>query len=995
MPTKAASQTVLPASALWSLPLPQPSQVKGVVGSPDPRTGWHVRWNESNGTPSYVTGAGLSQPAPNQQRATSIEDRTIQFLAANREIFKIDDPEEELIVKETIPDKLGMYHVVLEQQYLGVPYWANNLVAHYNQKGDLYCLNARYSPTPKQIGTVTPSMAAEAAVGIAMRDLASLVEIEAFSPPITLLLNYENPIATLYIWSLYESDDPRLVWHVEIRPNISQWWYYFVDAQTGEVLEKYNNAQADGPVTGSGIDLFGVNRTLNLYQGPSQYYMIDASRPMWPSMQLDPIGNPQGALVTVNLSGVDLGHGPLFHVTSVNNTWSDPTTVSAHYNMGLTFEYFLNDHGRLAIDGNGSRVTSVVHATQNSQPMDNAFWNGVFMVYGDGGVTFGPLAKALDVAAHEMAHGVNEHTVKLEYKFESGALNESFSDVYGALVDDADWLIGEDITVGNPSGALRNMADPHNGGASFGDPGWQPANMGEYVSLPLEIDNGGVHVNSGIPNKAAYLIGNAIGREKLGQIYYRIQSQRYLNQQSNFCDMRAAAIQSSTDLFGNPSSEVDAVEAAFDAVGILTDCGGLPPPPPPAYPMGQDWIAFIATDWSLWKARPVISGPEDIVPITATKLNALSGKPLDVGYAADAVLMYVTEAFNLRLVAPDGSGETEIPSDVDWWSLAVSPDFTKVALTAREADSLIWIIDLLDEENSGVVHLYSPTTQSGLNAYTTLYADVMDWDPSGSVLLYDALNSVQLSGGVNQEYWELNALDASTGTIIRLFPPQPFGVNIGNPEFAQSSSVVFAFDYFDELFCTNDIMAVNIYTGQMETVLLNGCDPWGDPNLGFPRFAPDGRALAFQWIDPSGMPIIWQAPLDESLLQVSGPLDIYLNSAQRPLWFGANLALGVEDDQSSPAIPRQFSLRQNYPNPFNAATVVPFDVAVWARVQLTVHDILGRHVATLVDEQKNPGTYQLEWTALSEHGEMLPSGVYFLTINVEGQRQTRQMVLLK
>jgi hypothetical protein len=98
-----------------------------------------------------------------------------------------------------------------------------------------------------------------------------------------LLLNYENPIATLYIWSLYESDDPRLVWHVEIRPNISQWWYYFVDAQTGEVLEKYNNAQADGPVTGSGIDLFGVNRTLNLYQGPSQYYMIDASRPMWPS----------------------------------------------------------------------------------------------------------------------------------------------------------------------------------------------------------------------------------------------------------------------------------------------------------------------------------------------------------------------------------------------------------------------------------------------------------------------------------------------------------------------------------------------------------------------------------------------------------------------------------------------------------------------------------------------------------------------------------------
>ncbi len=145
--------------------------------------------------------------------------------------------------------------------------------------------------------------------------------------------------------------------------------------------------------------------------------------------------------------------------------------------------------------------------------MDNAFWSGTFIAYGDGAEAFDPLAEGLDVAAHEMSHGVIQHTVNLEYRNQSGALNESMADVFGVMVDRGDWRLGEDVVRSRQffaSGALRDMADPHNG-VSQGRNGWQPAHMDEFRDLPLSADNGGVHLNSGIPNRACFLIAEAIG----------------------------------------------------------------------------------------------------------------------------------------------------------------------------------------------------------------------------------------------------------------------------------------------------------------------------------------------------------------------------------------------------------------------------------------------------------------------------------------------------
>ncbi|MCT4583869.1 MAG: M4 family metallopeptidase, partial [Peptostreptococcaceae bacterium] len=170
---------------------------------------------------------------------------------------------------------------------------------------------------------------------------------------------------------------------------------------------------------------------------------------------------------------------------------------------------------------------------------------------------------ALDIVAHEMTHGVTQYTANLKYENQSGALNESMSDVFGTLVEmeyqpeKADYLCGEDVwTPNTPGDALRDLANPENYN--------QPAHMRDFVNT--SEDHGGVHTNSGIPNKAGYLVIDSVGKDKAAQIYYRALT-TYLTSTSDFHDAKLALMQSAKDLYGT-GSEYNAVEDAFNAVGI-------------------------------------------------------------------------------------------------------------------------------------------------------------------------------------------------------------------------------------------------------------------------------------------------------------------------------------------------------------------------------------------------------------------------------------------
>ena len=712
------------------LPALQQKPLKLVAGAPNPATELDVYWN-SNGTPLFITGEGLKQFTLKSSGPLSASEIALSYIQANRQLFKLQNPMQELKVEDSYQGARGKFHVHLQQMYQGLPVWGHEIVVHLDENLRLYAINARYSPTPEGLDVTAQRLSSREAVDIALNDLEGFVEIQEMSPRIRRILNYDGPVAKRYVWIQSATQKAHVIWHVEVRPNIRDRWYYFIDAQTGDILEKYNATNFEGPVTAQAKDLNGQTRTINVYEKDGTYFMIDASRPIWQANQPDVLNDPKGALWTLDVRGNDLAKGvKIYQVTSTDNTWSDPVAVSAHYNVGQVFEYFYNVHKRKAIDGNGSTIISIIHVTDGGQPMDNAYWNGAVMAYGDGGTAFKPLAGALDVAAHEMAHGIIERTVNLEYKFQSGALNESFADVFGAMVDRDDWKIGEDVVKPGafPSGALRDMQNPNNGGSGINDPGWQPAHMNEYVNMPVDQDNGGVHFNSGIPNRVCYLISTAIGRHKAEAIYYHILQAKYLSSQANFVDLRLAAIQAAKDLYGD-GNEVNAVKQAFDNVGITGEKGTPPPQDLPPV-QGDEWIAVVnyePGDNSLYAVRPQLdpSNPNaGIVQLTTTQVYTNTANPLSVADDGSAIV-FIDAENKLRAVSTATGEEIVLLENGIWASVALSPNARYLALTTIYEDSAIYIVDIDNPSASKAVKLYSPTSQQGVKNYITVYA--MPW----------------------------------------------------------------------------------------------------------------------------------------------------------------------------------------------------------------------------------------------------------------------------
>jgi Zn-dependent metalloprotease len=253
------------------------------------------------------------------------------------------------------------------------------------------------------------------------------------------------------------------------------------------------------------------------------------------------------------------------------------TVAEAFDYSGFTYNFYDDIFDRNSIDTRGMRLDSTVHYGED---YNNAFWNGTQMVYGDGdGEIFQRFTKCIDVVGHELTHGVTQYEAALEYVGQSGALNESFSDVFGSMIkqyvlkqtaDKADWLIGDGLFTSKVKGmALRSLKEPgtaYNDSTIGKDP--QPAHMKDYVKT--SSDNGGVHINSGIPNRAFYLTAMEIGGhswEKAGKIWYITLTDR-LRERSDFQKAANLAFEVAGSLYGKGSPEQKAVLKAWEQVGI-------------------------------------------------------------------------------------------------------------------------------------------------------------------------------------------------------------------------------------------------------------------------------------------------------------------------------------------------------------------------------------------------------------------------------------------
>ena len=813
-------------------------------------------------------------------------------------------------------DAHHVQHIRLQQTLANMPIYGQDMILHVDQ-GNLRDLNGfcwtsslpEKLPAPASVeAAITSAKDFLLSKGVRFQDNAKFPG-----------LNEQKDHADL-IW-FPQNGKLILCYEIEMHPNAMDHWTLFVNATTLEMLKSFSELcsfapvnlydlsgyaksaapPADGATVTTDQDLKNTNRTVNGYQVGNTFYMIDASRPgMYKPAQSVMPNEPVGTIWTVDAQNTSpqQSNFEVIHVSNSNNNWKN-LEVSAHYNGGEAYEYFRQKFNRNSINGSGGNIISIINVTdENDNDMDNAFWNGAAMFYGNGDVAFSsPLAKALDVAGHEMSHGVIQNTANLEYVGQSGALNESYADIFGAMIDRDDWQMGEDVTNASifPTGAIRDLSNPNNGGSGPNSPGWQPKHMNEFQNLPNtpEGDNGGVHVNSGIANKAFFNLANAIGKDKAEQIYYKALTD-YLVKSSQFVDMRNAAEKAAKDLHGNNSAEVIAVQNAFAAVGIGSGAGG-------DYEgdietnAGDDFIlATDETSSDLYWIPP--TNPNQFVKM---EVPAPISRPsfTDDGTAC----VYVDVDNNMILINFDwsqglsyGAFYLEDNPQGIWRNVVVSKDGSKIAYTTSNLRNEINVYDFNAGGNESFL-LYNPTTAAGgAETGDVLYCDIMEWDYSGEYIMYDALNRIESTFGDGIEYWDIgfiNAWDNASnnfpiGQIGKLFSGLPENISIGNPSFAKNSPYIIVFDFL-ETYLDNfgqeqtdyRIKAANIERGDVNDIYLN-------TTLGYPNYSRQDDKVLFTY-DNNGTLLLATIDIQNSnkTLPVAGTDVILINGAQKGVWF--------------------------------------------------------------------------------------------------------------
>lgn len=933
-----------------------------------------IYWDKKNLTPIFITGKNLKLIPKDLSRVKLSNDildsLSLEFLHENRMLLRIENPREEFKKVYFSEDKLGMKHLRYQQMYKGIEVWGREIYVHLKSDNTINCFNGRYLPTPSNLTNITPSISEGQAIQVA-RDHLNISQDQWQILEVKL--------------ALYHTEDEvfHLAWLVDITDGLLNHWFYFIEAHRGEFLHRVTRVYYDGPVTGSGVDLHNQTRTLNLYQIGSEYCMIDASKPMFDSSASTMPNDPVGVVWTLDAQNSD---DQLYHVTSTNpNSWPDKATVSGAYHGGIIYDYYNNVHSRNSIDGNGMTMPFIAHFKTN---YNNAFWNGKAMIFGDGdGVRFSSIIGALDVAAHEVTHGVTQHTANLIYQNQAGALNESFSDVFGTMIEfyedtaGGNWLIGEDIfTPATPGDALRDMQDPASSYVPVGDR--QPTKMSEYQDLPntKEGDWGGVHINSGIPNRACFQVADSIGRSKTEQIYYRALT-NYLTQSSQFIDARIALCNSAADLYGADGPEEKAIKYAFDVVEVFGDSGSPPPDTLPPVE-GEEWVAAVdGVDLSLWRFD---TSGATFEQLTTTPVF---GKP-SVTEQGDWIL-FVDTTYNLRIIGSDGQGETPLTTSGIIWSIAISPDGEKLAYTKRWIDTTIFIMDLTDTTGASDKEwkINRIAELQGETAWM-LYADALDWKKDSEHILYDAINMSVINEQDTTYYWSIYSMRASDGTAWQIFPSQSKDVSVGNPVYASNNDYIIAFDFVD----TSEhiyVLGANLETGNLGVITDNYY------SLGFPSYSNDDSKVIYEYYNGAQY-CIYVVGLQSDKITGAGEDNLLAYDGMYPVWFAiGERPVEVEENEEKEKFPYDFVLKQNYPNPFNAETVIEYQLPKAAKVKVSVYNILGQRVTTLIDQAQKAGYHKVSWDGTDKRGVSVSSGIYFYEIQAGELTECKKMVLIK
>ncbi|MFC8141345.1 M4 family metallopeptidase [Streptomyces paradoxus] len=484
-------------------------------------------------------------------------------------------PAQETEVRDVVVDEDGTRHVRYDRTYHRLPVLGGDFVLHLNPDGT-YRGTSRATTSALSLASVTPKVTAPKAADLA----ANLLRAAHLGETLKKLTAKPR----LVVDALHGA--PKLAWqtdavaHDELGNPVGR--TVLTDATTGARIDAWDSMES---ASGDGKSLYGGTVPLETTASGSSYRLKDATR--GGTYTGDAENKTDQCLLTICLT-----RAPATLFTDADNQWGTGTAadrstvaVDAQYGTDVTWDYYKKVHGRAGIAGDGKGSFNRVHYGKD---YNNAFWddNCFCMTYGDGdGKLMGPLV-SLDVAGHEMSHGVTSKTAALTYSGESGGLNEATSDIFGTLVefhaanaeDRGDWLIGEKVVrSGLGREALRFMDKPSKDGKSADC--WN-AKLGD-------LD---VHYSSGVGNHFAYLLAEGsggktlngvaynsptcdgstvtgIGRAKLGKIWYRALTV-YMTSSTTYADARTATLSAAKDLYGGDSTEQKAVAAAWKAVAV-------------------------------------------------------------------------------------------------------------------------------------------------------------------------------------------------------------------------------------------------------------------------------------------------------------------------------------------------------------------------------------------------------------------------------------------
>lgn len=549
-----------------------------------------------------------------QPSSITFTDKSSYKGADSKTVFK-----EQLGLKEnqtfskikTDSDKLGFTHEKFQLYQQGIKVEFANYTLH-SKDGSLVSMNGEFYAL-ENINT-TPKLSNEAAFEKAIAHTGAK-EYLWEKPSDAAVMNYEKPKGELVLLpSMQEQGESRQIDHANLAykfdiyaTNPVSRGDLYIDAQTGEVLfynatikhlGEYSHGGAatanvaaktasatfeNAIIAANAATRYSGTQTIQTSLSGSSYILSDVTR----GNGVQTYNSARTASYpTTNFTDADNN----WTAAEYNNTNKDNGALDAHWGAEMTYDYWSAVHNRNSYDNAGAKIKSYVHynlVAAGYPSNNNAFWNGSVMTYGDGTGTGGfDILTAMDVAGHEIGHAVCTYTANLAYQKESGAMNEGFSDIWGACIEyraaptKSTWLVGEDIERRSGHLALRSMSDPNSEGQpdTYGGTYW--VNVG--CSPTSNNDYCGVHTNSGVLNHWFYILSvgksgtNDIGSvynvtgitiDKAAKIAYRLESV-YLTSNSTYANARTSGIQSAIDLYGAGSPEVIATTNAFYAVGI-------------------------------------------------------------------------------------------------------------------------------------------------------------------------------------------------------------------------------------------------------------------------------------------------------------------------------------------------------------------------------------------------------------------------------------------